>query len=194
MISLKQYELLKRLLDIIISILCIIFFAPLFLLILVLIWLDFRASVIFTQKRIGKDGKPFVLYKFRTMERETPPYMLKPRNSDVRIAKIGRLLRDAGLDEAPQLINVLKGEMSLVGPRPEMPFIAEGYTEREKERLRVKPGITGLWQLSGKAYLPIHYNLDYDLLYIKKRSLFLDFSILFKTLLLFICKTSLLYE
>lgn len=186
MVSLKQYELLKRLLDIIISILCIIFFSPVFLAICVLIWFDSRGAVIFTQKRVGRDGAVFMLYKFKSMEKDTPAYMLKPQKSDMRITEIGRFLRDTGLDELPQLFNVLKGEMSLVGPRPEMPFIVEGYQEKERERLKVKPGITGLWQLSGKTCLPIHQNLEYDLSYIKDSSLFLDFKILFKTLILFL--------
>ena len=184
--SFKQYELLKRLLDITISILCIFFFSPLFLIISVLVWLDSRNPVIFIQKRIGKDGVPFFLYKFRTMKLETPAYILKPKGDNPLITKIGMFLRNTGLDELPQLFNVLKGEMSLVGPRPEMPFTVDSYTEREKERLKVRPGITGLWQLSGKTYLPIHYNLEYDLSYIQGRSLFLDFEILFATLLLFL--------
>lgn len=108
--------------------------------------------------------------------------MPKPKGYDPRVTGIGQFLRNTGLDELPQLFNVLKGEMSLVGPRPEMPFIVAGYREREKQRLKVKPGITGSWQLSGKTDLPIHYNLEYDLAYIKDRSLFLDLRILFETL------------
>lgn len=189
MISLKQYELLKRLLDIIISILCIIFLSPIFLVIFVLILFDSGGPAIFIQKRIGEDGAPFMLYKFRTMEKGTPAHMLKPKKGDTRITKIGILLRDTGLDELPQLFNVLKGEMTLVGPRPEMPFIVEEYQERERERLKVKPGITGLWQLTGKTHSPIHHNLKYDLFYVKERSLFLDFTILFKTLILFLRNT-----
>jgi putative colanic acid biosynthesis UDP-glucose lipid carrier transferase len=123
-----------------------------------------------------------MLYKFRTMKRETSAYMLKPDKDDVRITRIGRFLRNTGLDEVPQLFNVLKGEMSLVGPRPEMPFIVEGYQKGERERLKVKPGITGLWQLSGRTNMPIHCNLEYDLAYIKDRSLSLDLKILFETL------------
>lgn len=186
MTSLKIYDISKRLLDITVSILCIIFLSPVFVVISVLIWLDSADSPIFIQKRIGKNGVLFMLYKFRTMKKETPAYMLKPGEDDVRITRIGRFLRNTGLDELPQLFNILKGEMTLVGPRPEMPFIVAGYQEREKERLKVKPGITGLWQLSGKTNLPIHYNLEYDLFYIKKRSLLLDLKILSETLTWFL--------
>ena len=110
--------------------------------------------------------------------------MLKPKSDDANITGIGKLLRDTGLDEMPQLFNVLKGEMSLIGPRPEMPFVVEGYTEPEWARLKVKPGITGLWQLSNKTKEPIQENLEYDLDYIKNRSLVLDLKILLKTLAL----------
>lgn len=115
------------------------------------------------------------------MRKETPAYILKPKGDNPLITKIGMFLRNTGSDELPQLFNVLKGEMSLVGPRPEMPFIVDSYTDKERERLKVKPGITGLWQLSSKVKKPIHYNLEYDLSYIRNQSLLLDFKILFKT-------------
>jgi lipopolysaccharide/colanic/teichoic acid biosynthesis glycosyltransferase len=177
---------LKRLLDIVISILCIFFLSPIFLLIYILLGLDFGYQVIFLQKRIGRHGKPFIMYKFRTLKKEALYYMLKPGRDDPRITRLGRILRDTGLDEAPQLLNVIKGEMSFIGPRPEMPFVVQTYTDRERKRLEVNPGITGLWQLSGRTYLPIHDNLEYDLRYIKEYSLFLDLSILFRTLRLFL--------
>jgi len=185
----KQYEFLKIVVDLLTAMLGIVFLAPLFLVICVLIELDFAGPAIFVQKRVGKNNQLFSLYKFRTMSKETPPYMLKHKSDDGRITKIGRLLRDTGLDEAPQLFNVLKGEMSLVGPRPEMLFVVEGYTEAERQRLKVKPGITGSWQLSGRTQAPIHHNLEYDLTYIKNRSFSLDLSILFKTLILSLTST-----
>jgi lipopolysaccharide/colanic/teichoic acid biosynthesis glycosyltransferase len=101
--------------------------------------------------------------------------------NDRRITRFGRFLRRTSLDELPQLLNVLRGEMSLVGPRPEMPFLVEEYDTSQRERLRVTPGITGLWQLSADRALPIHENLGYDLYYIRSRGFFLDLAILIHT-------------
>ena len=116
------------------------------------------------------------------MFKDVEPYAVNPLDqSDPRITVVGRFLRRMSLDELPQLINVLKGEMSLVGPRPEMPFIVAGYDEIHKERLKVLPGITGLWQLSGDRKKAIHENMDYDLYYIRNMSFFLDMAILIET-------------
>jgi lipopolysaccharide/colanic/teichoic acid biosynthesis glycosyltransferase len=113
----------------------------------------------------------------------TPPFSESPKNEDdPRITKFGRFLRRTSLDELPQLINVIKGEMSLVGPRPEMPFIVERYSKWERKRLDVKPGITGLWQILGRKNLPLQENIHYDFYYIKNRSIVLDFMILLKTI------------
>jgi lipopolysaccharide/colanic/teichoic acid biosynthesis glycosyltransferase len=132
--------------------------------------------------RVGRGGKLFELYKFRSMRVDTPKYGLHPSGTDdPRITKIGRWLRRNSLDELPQLINVLKGDMSLVGPRPEMPFIVEGYNARHWQRLRVIPGLTGLWQLSGDRNLLIHENIQYDLYYIRHRNFFMDLAILLHT-------------
>jgi lipopolysaccharide/colanic/teichoic acid biosynthesis glycosyltransferase len=122
------------------------------------------------------------MYKLRTMYVDTPVQMLTPDSADdPRITRVGRFLRRTSLDELPQLLNVLKGNMSLIGPRPEMPFIVETYTEYQRHRLTVLPGITGLWQISGDRALQIHENLEYDLYYIANRSLSLDLAILFQT-------------
>ena len=182
----KGYRLIKRVIDFIISLLSLIFLSPLFLTLMALIKMTSPGPSIFSHRRVGMNGKLFTLYKFRTMDITTPKYIPKPKEDDRRITKFGRFLRKSGLDELPQLYNVLKGQMSLVGPRPEMPFIAERYTEKEKERLRAKPGITGLWQLSGKTTAPIHDNLEYDLSYIKNQSFILDLKILLKTLIFLI--------
>jgi lipopolysaccharide/colanic/teichoic acid biosynthesis glycosyltransferase len=110
------------------------------------------------------------------------PYSVNPLDQrDPRITRVGRFLRRMSLDELPQIVNVLKGEMSLVGPRPEMPFIVAEYDEIHKERLKVLPGITGLWQLSGDRKKAIHENMDYDLYYIRNMSFFLDIAILIET-------------
>jgi lipopolysaccharide/colanic/teichoic acid biosynthesis glycosyltransferase len=116
------------------------------------------------------------------MHTDADPYAVNPiSGADARITKTGRILRKISLDELPQLINVLTGDMSLVGPRPEMEFIVRQYNDVHRERLKVKPGITGLWQLSGDRMVAIHENMEYDLYYVKKWSFFLDIAILFKT-------------
>jgi lipopolysaccharide/colanic/teichoic acid biosynthesis glycosyltransferase len=123
-----------------------------------------------------------LMFKFRTMYTEAPTYAHSPKEpDDRRITRLGRLLRRTSLDELPQLLNVLLGNMSLVGPRPEMPFIVDTYTDRDSQRLQVKPGITGLWQLSGDRNYLIHENIEYDLYYIKHRNFFMDIAILLHT-------------
>ncbi len=179
------YGFLKRAFDIIISLLVITIFWPVFILIAFSIVLTSGGGVIFKHQRIGKEGRPFMLYKFRTMASDTPAYIPKPQEDDPRISSVGRFLRGSFLDELPQVFNVLKGEMSIVGPRPEMPFIVERYSDEERLRLGVKPGLTGLWQLSGKTNEPIHHNLEFDLNYIKHRSLFMDFKIVIITVIVF---------
>jgi lipopolysaccharide/colanic/teichoic acid biosynthesis glycosyltransferase len=120
--------------------------------------------------------------KFRTLREDADPEAVAPRSRrDPRITPYGAWLRVTSIDELPQLWNVLKGEMSLVGPRPEMPFIVEQYDEWQRRRLTVKPGITGLWQILGRKDLPMHENLQYDFYYIRNRSLALDLSILVRT-------------
>jgi exopolysaccharide biosynthesis polyprenyl glycosylphosphotransferase len=177
------YEFVKRILDAFLAAVLLVLLAPLLIFIAVLVRYDSEGPSFFIQHRVGRNGRIFTLYKFRTMLVDTPAYDYCPRDSsDVRVTRIGRFLRRTSLDELPQLFNVLKGEMSLVGPRPEMPFIVETYTPRHRQRLRVTPGLTGLWQLSGdRAYL-IHENVEYDLYYIKNRSLFMDLAILMHTI------------
>ncbi|MCA1841316.1 MAG: sugar transferase, partial [Actinobacteria bacterium] len=113
-----------------------------------LIWLYDRHSPFFRQVRVGENGEPFRILKFRTMRVDADPYMQKPSDSDPVITPIGRIVRGRAVDELPQLWNVLLGRMALVGPRPEMGFIVEGYNDVERIRLQAKPGLTGLWQLS----------------------------------------------
>lgn len=180
----RYYPYLKRFVDILIASFLIIVFSPLFLVIALWIKNDSKGPVFFKQDRVGKEGELFKIFKFRSMTVESDPYAVNPHNtSDSRVTKVGRFLRKTSLDELPQLINVLKGEMSVVGPRPEMKFIVDGYTEIHRERLKVLPGITGLWQLSGDRELAIHENMDYDLYYIRNMSFFLDLAILLETLI-----------
>ena len=179
-----QYELVKRVFDLVTSIVLIIVLAPVWMLIALLIKLDSPGPVLFRQQRVGKDGKLFMLYKFRSMRVDAPKYEVSPTEpSDPRITRVGRFLRRTSLDELAQLMNVISGEMSLVGPRPEMPFIVEQYTAAHRQRLRVKPAITGIWQLSADRAFQIHENIQYDLYYIQHRSFFMDFAILLHTVI-----------
>jgi lipopolysaccharide/colanic/teichoic acid biosynthesis glycosyltransferase len=146
--------------------------------------LDSPGPALFVQKRVGRHGRLFDIYKFRSMYTSASRYDFSPTTSfDPRITRLGRFLRRTCLDELPQLINVLTGTMSLVGPRPEMPFIVRNYNSRQRKRLQVTPGITGMWQLSADRALPIHENVEYDLYYIRNRTFFMDIAILVHTAL-----------
>jgi exopolysaccharide biosynthesis polyprenyl glycosylphosphotransferase len=147
-----------------------------------IIWLDDGRPLLFKQRRVGLDGVEFDFHKFRTMRVDTPAYAVAPTDpNDARITRIGRWLRKTSLDEIPQFWNVIKGDMSMVGPRPEMPFIVAQYEEWQRARLDVKPGITGLWQVVGRKNLPLEFNIEYDLWYLRNRTLLLDLSILVRT-------------
>ncbi len=177
------YVLAKRTVDLVVSSSLLVLFAPLLILIGFLVCLDSPGPALFIQRRVGKNGKLFDIYKFRSMHTRVPKYERSPTSAcDPRITRVGRFLRARSLDELPQLINVFLGNMSLVGPRPEMPFIVDGYDFRQRQRLRALPGITGLWQLSSARMEPIHHNLHYDLWYIRNRTFSLDLQILANTL------------
>jgi exopolysaccharide biosynthesis polyprenyl glycosylphosphotransferase len=179
----RHYAYSKRVLDVVLSSLLLVLTAPLFLMIALLIRVDSPGSALFIQKRVGRNGELFDVYKFRSMYVNTPEYEHSPTSSrDPRITKIGRIIRRTSLDELPQLINVLLGNMSMVGPRPEMPFIVRNYTPQQRQRLQVTPGITGLWQLSADRAFPIHHNIEYDLYYIRNRGIFMDIAIMVHTL------------
>lgn len=178
------YLLIKRVFDIVLSLFSLILLAPIFLFVTLLVRLDSPGPVFFRQLRTGLNGKEFWLYKFRTMYVEAPQYAVNPLSSDdPRITKVGRWLRRTSLDEIPQFLNVLLGDMSVVGPRPEMPFIVSEYDDVHRERLLVKPGITGIWQISAVRGEPIHANIEYDLFYLENQSLLLDAIIIVRTFL-----------
>jgi lipopolysaccharide/colanic/teichoic acid biosynthesis glycosyltransferase len=178
------YLRFKRYMDLFLASVMLILLLPLFLIIEIAIKMESKGPAIFIHNRVGQGGKLFKLYKFRTMYADTAPYAVNPLDqNDPRVTKVGRFLRKTSLDEIPQIINVLKGEMSFVGPRPEMPFIVERYDELHKERLKIIPGITGLWQLSGDRKKAIHENMDYDLFYKRHVSFFLDLAIMIETLI-----------
>jgi exopolysaccharide biosynthesis polyprenyl glycosylphosphotransferase len=178
------YDVGKRALDIFTAAVMLLPLAVLAPLIALLVTSTSAGPVFFRQYRVGKAGRRFTIYKFRTMYQDAPHYEVSPgAGDDPRVTPVGRFLRHTSLDELPQLMNVLLGHMSLVGPRPEMPFIAEQYTPIQRQRLSVKPGITGLWQISPTRAFPIHENMEYDLYYVRHRSLFMDVAILLHTLL-----------
>lgn len=184
---------LKRIMDIILSLVGIVLLMPLYIIISILIKKDSKGPVLFKQIRVGKDEKLFKIYKFRTMvvdaesrkelaidTQNIENFVFQSKN-DNRITKIGAFLRKTSLDEIPQLFNVIKGEMSLVGPRPEIPDVVNVYPDKYKERLLVLPGITGLAQISGRGEIELGKTVYYDLTYIKKFSIIFDIKILFNT-------------
>lgn len=180
--------------DGLLSLIFLIVLSPIILLVAICIKLsDLKAPIIFKQKRVGKDGQHFYMYKFRTMytnaEAELEKYLKQNEingamfkmKKDPRVTKIGRFLRKMSLDELPQIWNVLKGEMSLIGPRPPLPREVAVYSAYDKQRLLVKPGCTGLWQVSGRNALSFEEMVELDLYYIRYQSFKLDFKILCKT-------------
>jgi exopolysaccharide biosynthesis polyprenyl glycosylphosphotransferase len=179
----KLNLIIKTLLDFILSAFFFLLISPFFIIIAIVIRLDTPGPILFKQERVGLRGKRFNIYKFRTMFKDVKRFELAPiKPGDKRITRVGKILRRFSLDELPQLLNVVKGEMSLVGPRPEMPFIVENYSDWERKRLDIKPGLTGLWQILGRKDLPLHENLEYDFYYIKNQSLILDIAIIIKTI------------
>lgn len=174
---------LKRIFDIVVSLIGLVLLSPLFLLVAVLIKLDSSGPVFFKQERIGIKGKPFFPYKFRTMVQGAVGKGLgfTVAKDDERITKIGKFLRKYGIDEFPQLINVLKGEMSLVGPRPTLRYQVEKYNEFEVRRLLVKPGLAGWALVHGRNSLTWPERIKYDVWYVDNWSLWLDIKIIFKT-------------
>jgi exopolysaccharide biosynthesis polyprenyl glycosylphosphotransferase len=185
----------KRTLDVIVSACLLVLIAPVLLLIALAIAIESPGPILFRQVRSGRDGEPFVFLKFRSMvedaeERrkeieafnEADGPIFKIRN-DPRVTRVGRFLRRTSLDELPQLWNVLRGEMSLVGPRPPLPSEVTQYEAWHLQRLLVRPGITGLWQVSGRSNLGFTEMVELDLQYIQRWSLWLDLRILLRTLL-----------
>ncbi|MGD0157997.1 MAG: exopolysaccharide biosynthesis polyprenyl glycosylphosphotransferase [Terracidiphilus sp.] len=178
----RMYETGKRIFDFGAALVLLVLTLPLWAVLALLIRLDSKGPAFFRQERVGRNGKRFDFYKFRSMRVDVPQYGLHPFGADdPRVTRFGRWLRRTSLDELPQLINVLKGDMSLVGPRPEMPFIVERYNARHRQRLQVIPGLTGLWQLSADRSFLIHENIQYDLYYIRHRNFFMDLAILLHT-------------
>lgn len=179
----SPFRIFKRGMDILVSLLLLIVLAPLLLVIAIAIKLESKGPAIFKQQRAGKDGKPFVFYKFRSMKADSDPFGPSPKSiKDNRLTKFGRILREYSLDELPQLLNILRGDMSLVGPRPlYLSQIAE-WSEEQKRRLSVKPGVTGLAQISGRAEITREQKLELDVKYVETASLLVDAKILWLTI------------
>jgi lipopolysaccharide/colanic/teichoic acid biosynthesis glycosyltransferase len=175
--------MIRRALDIAVSALLLVFSVPLMALAVLAIRLESPGPVIYRQRRVGRGGEPFDVLKLRTMVdgAEHLGAGLAINENDSRITRVGALLRRTSLDELPNLINVLRGDMSLIGPRPTIPVQVERYTPRQRGRLQIKPGITGWAQVNGRASLPWSQRIELDLYYIENRSLALDLQILRRT-------------
>jgi len=173
----------RRAFDIVASALLLLAVSPLLLVAALAIVLEDRGPVLYRQRRVGKDGEEFELLKLRTMVvgAERIGAGLAVNEGDPRITRVGRLLRRLSLDELPQLWNVLRGEMSLIGPRPTLSYQVERYTPRQRRRLDVKPGITGWAQVHGRAKLPWDERIELDVWYVEHQSLWLDLQILLRT-------------
>ncbi len=173
----------KRIFDIVASGLAILVLLPVFVIIIVAIRLSGKGLAIFRQERAGKDGRPFVFYKFRTMKVNVEPFGSSPKTSDdTRLTRVGKLLREYSLDELPQLFNILKGDMSFIGPRPLYVSQMAEWDERQKKRLLVKPGLTGLAQISGRGQLTHEEKLELDVKYVETAGFLTDIKIILATI------------
>ena len=187
------YEVIKRIIDIVASFTGLILLSPLMLIVSILIKLESKGEVIFKQKRVGLNGKEFYMYKFRSMvinaeelkaalesqnEMSGPMFKIK---DDPRITKIGKFIRKTSIDELPQLINVIKGDMSLVGPRPSLPKEVAQFEDWMHRRLEVKPGLTCYWQVSGRNNIDFEDWMKLDIKYVEERKLWIDIKLIFKT-------------
>ena len=187
------YEVIKRTIDIVCSFVGILVLSPLFIVIAIIIKLTSKGPVFFSQKRVGKHGREFDMYKFRSMvvnaeelkeklaaqnEMSGPMFKMK---DDPRVTKVGKFIRKTSIDELPQLWNILKGDMSLVGPRPSLPKEVAQFEDWMYKRLDVKPGLTCYWQVSGRNNIDFEDWMKLDIRYVKERNLWIDIKLIFKT-------------
>jgi exopolysaccharide biosynthesis polyprenyl glycosylphosphotransferase len=192
--ALNDYQrLVKRAFDLLITVLVLPESLLLMGVIAACIRLEGGGKALFKQERMGENGRLFEMYKFRTMvpnaeelrplveQHDADGRLIHKLPDDPRVTRTGRILRRTSLDELPQLFNILKGEMSLVGPRPELPYLVEQYEPWQRQRFAVPQGLTGWWQINGRSDLPMHLNTEYDLYYVKNYSIFLDIEIIIKT-------------
>ena len=192
--TVRMSYVMKRSFDIILSILALILLSPLFLILAILIKVTSRGPVFFVQTRVGRYGRYFSFYKFRSMyadaeqrkaallaQNQSADGVIFKMKKDPRITPIGRFIRKTSIDELPQFLNVLFGDMSLVGPRPPVPSEVSQYTLEDRKRLMIKPGLTCLWQVSGRSDIPFKQQVCLDKEYIRSQSLWKDLVILFRT-------------
>lgn len=187
------YEVIKRVIDVVCSFVGVLVLSPLFVVIAIIIKFTSKGPVFFSQKRVGRDGKEFKMYKFRSMvvnaeelkeklasqnEMSGPMFKMK---DDPRVTKVGKFIRKTSIDELPQLWNVLKGDMSLVGPRPSLPKEVAQFEEWMYRRLEVKPGLTCYWQVSGRNNIDFEDWMKLDIKYVDERNLWIDIKLIFKT-------------
>lgn len=193
--SLSPFErLVKRAFDIVVGTLTLVAISPLLIVIALAVRLDSRGPILYRQQRVGENGKLFWMYKFRSMRADADQRLadvthltkdgelLFKHPDDPRVTRVGKFLRRASLDELPQIFNAIKGEMSLVGPRPELPWLVERYEPWQWQRFAVPQGITGWWQVNGRSDKPLHLHTEEDLFYIQNYSLLLDIRILWRTI------------
>ena len=184
----------KRVFDLLFGVLALIPAIPLMAVSALMVYLEDGTPVIFRQKRVGKDGKLFEIFKIRTMVKnaeqlqnqmeryDSAGNVVHKTKYDPRVTRIGRVLRRFSIDELPQLFNVLAGTMSLVGPRPELPYLTEKYEPWQRKRFEVLPGMTGWWQVNGRSDKPLHLHIEDDLYYIQNHSIWLDLEIILRTI------------
>jgi lipopolysaccharide/colanic/teichoic acid biosynthesis glycosyltransferase len=186
--------MLKRTFDFIFGVFALIFTLPVIIVSALMVYLEDGFPVIFRQERVGKDGQVFEMFKIRTMvknaealrgqveKRDVDGRLIHKAKDDPRVTRVGRLLRRFSMDELPQLFNVLNGTMSLVGPRPEIPYLVEMYEPWQHKRFEVLPGITGWWQVNSRSEKPMHLHIEDDLYYIQNYSIWLDLKIILRTI------------
>jgi len=180
------YKYIKRLLDVVISLFGLIILSPLLLITAIAIKLESKGSVIFKQDRLGLKGKVFKIYKFRSMCEGAEKDGVYETKGDMRVTKVGRLIRKTSIDEFPQFVNIIKGDMSIIGPRPTLtyhPWPLEKYTVEQRKRFNVRPGVTGWAQINGRKDVQWNKRIEYDIWYIDNLSLGLDLKIFFKTVI-----------
>ncbi len=184
---------MTRVFDLLVASVALVLTSPLVVVAMIAIRIESSGSPIYRQRRVGKDGEPFEMLKLRTMVSGAEHHGagLAVNFGDPRITRVGHILRRFSIDELPNLVNVLRGEMSIVGPRPTIQVQVDQYTERQRRRLEVKPGLTGWAQVNGRASLPWHERIELDLWYVEHRSFLLDLRIIFRTVEMLVMGTGL---
>ena len=178
----NSFGILKRVFDIVFSVFALTILLPVLLIIVIVVKVSSKGPAVFKQERVGKHGEPFILYKFRTMKIDADPFGPSPKSSkDLRLTRFGRILREISLDELPQLYNVLKGDMSVVGPRPLYLSQVTEWSGRHKKRLLIKPGLTGLAQISGRGGITREEKLEFDVEYVETACFLVDIKIIMAT-------------